>query len=203
MLAEALCRFGSVEALEGAPEALDFLRQRTELKVHEGGVPAPQLPGDAFDLVTAFDVIEHIENDGEAVADIYRLTRPGGHSMITVPAGPWLWSNHDEIHHHFRRYTRRGLRGLLVGAGFSVEFISPFQTLLFPALVLMRMARKVIPPRQGKEVPKVPSSALNSLLRGVFGLERLWLSRGLRSPFGSSLVALSQKPPRAAAGPIS
>ena len=191
MLAEALTRFGRVTALEAAPEALTHLERRNDLTIVRGILPNPDLPRGAYDLVTGFDVLEHIEDDRSAMADIADVLRPGGLLLLTVPAHPALWSDHDEIHHHFRRYRPGEVEDLAGGSGLAVRFSSPFQTLLFPLILAERLMRRL---RPSEAPPEVPPRPVNWIARRVFSLERHWIAHRVRAPIGSSHIVLATKP---------
>jgi SAM-dependent methyltransferase len=192
-MTEALTRFGEVEALEGAAEALAWLRTRPGIVVHEGVLPGAGLPAANYGLVTAFDVLEHIADDRAALAEIARLVAPGGYLLVTVPAHPRLWSEWDDANHHHRRYRPRQLEERVRAAGFEIVFSSPMQTLLFPAFVLERAWRRLRPEGAATLEVRVPAAPVNRLLEGVFALERHWLSRGLRAPVGSSHLLWAQR----------
>lgn len=191
MLAEALTRFGRVTALEAAPEALAHLERRKDLAIVRGILPNPDLPRGAYDLVTGFDVLEHIEDDRSAMADLADVLRPGGLLLLTVPAHPALWSDHDEIHHHFRRYRPGEVENLARASGLEVRFSSPFQTLLFPLFLAERLMRRL---RPSEAYTDVPPAAVNWIARRVFSFERHWIARCIRAPIGSSHLVLAAKP---------
>jgi SAM-dependent methyltransferase len=155
-----------------------------------GNAPLPQLTGvedGAYDLVALLDVLEHVEEDHEALLSIARKLKPGGKILITVPAHPWMWSAHDEVNHHKRRYTRKGLRKVLLGAGLEIELLSWFNSLLFPLAAAARLVGRVTGNKDSDD--KMPPKALNSLFETVFGWERYALGRMPLSP-GVSLVAI-------------
>lgn len=183
-LSQMLGRFGGVVAVESSPEAMRRLRQRKGLTAVEARLPSLPFRSGTFDFATAFDVLEHIEDDVAAVGELARVLRHGGHFLGTVPAHPSLWSGHDEVHAHFRRYRPGELESRLEAAGFHVEFATPFQTLLLPAFVTHRWLSRLVskPPAP----PSRPPSALNALLETVFASERRWVRRGWRLPVGSS-----------------
>lgn len=191
MLAEVLTRFGTVTALEAAPEALAHLERREGITIVRGILPNEHLPRAAYDLVTVFDVLEHIEDDRSAMSDLAEVLRPGGRLLLTVPAHPWLWSSHDEIHHHFRRYRPGEVEDLARTSGLEVRFSSPFQTLLFPLILAERLVRRL---RPSEEHTEVPPRLVNWIARGVFSFERHWIARRIRAPIGSSHIVLAIKP---------
>lgn len=106
--------------------------------------------------------------------------------LITVPAYQWLWSQHDEINHHKRRYEKATLRAALTGAGFNILRISFFNSILFPAALVQRL---VAGPSSDMAL-KIPPAPINALLREVFAMER-FLLRSFNFPFGLSLLAVA------------
>lgn len=139
-----------------------------------------------FDLVTLFDVLEHIEDDDQAVELVHRALRPGGRLILTVPAMPSLWSAHDELHRHYRRYTKKGLGALLAGR-FEIERLSYYNSLLWPLAALERwLTRRTADQRT--EVER-SSGLLNGLLYRVFIAEIPLLKLRFPFPCGVSLLA--------------
>lgn len=152
--------------------------------------PADRLPfADAtVDVATAFDVLEHLDDDVAAAAELRRVLRAGGAAIVTVPAYRWLWSEHDVRHHHRRRYTRTTLRRTLESAGLEVHRLGYLMSLLLPLALVERLAARARrrPPR-GLAVPPAP---VNALLLGVVAAERrLVLAGGL--PFGLTVFAVA------------
>lgn len=171
--------------------AIEYARRRGLTRLALGTLEEFPHPGERFDLITALDVIEHIQDDVSVLRQMGGRLAPGGTIIVTVPAHPWLWSAHDEINHHFRRYTRRSLTNSIEGAGLRVDHVSPFNTLLFPLALAQRAVARVT----GKLLDDgltVPSGWLNVSLRSIFELERHAIGRvGL--PFGLSLIAVARK----------
>lgn len=197
-IARAMTRFGEVWALEGVPRLLEVLRGELGLNTVDGFLPNESLSSNHFDFVTALDVLEHIEDDMGACREIHRVLKPSGHLLVTVPAHPFLWSDHDESHHHFRRYRPQDVGPLLTSSGFQVVFETPFQFYLFPALLLERVARRLAGRKgAGKEGVQPPPGPINRFLERVFSRESRRVSRGGRFPFGSSHLVLARKPGRA------
>ncbi len=190
LVARAMAELGEVEALEMMPEALAHL-ERTGVAVRRGGLPAPELPDAHYGLVTAFDVLEHIEDDHGAMVDVARLLAPGGAFVATVPAHPVLFGPHDRAHHHQRRYTRARLVDVIAGAGLEIAFLSPYLTVLFPLFLVDRVLQRIRP--GNGEVGQLPR-ALDALLEGLFAVERRWLARGWSSPVGASFLVRAVKP---------
>ena len=176
--------------------ALGFCRKRGLRRLVRGSMDAVPFADAAFDVVTALDVIEHVEDDVAALRETARVLRPGGVALITVPAHPWLWSDHDRALHHVRRYRRRELIGRLRDAGLRPLYLSYYNSFLFPAVAAQRLAQGLVrawrrpdpePPRSDVRLPPRP---VNAALRELFAGERLWLARG-RLPMGVSLVTVA------------
>lgn len=149
-------------------------------------------PDSSVDLLIALDVLEHCEDDMAAGCEAFRVLRPGGFFVLTVPALMSLWGPHDEINAHYRRYTRRSLQAALAQAGLELDRITYFNTLLLPVGYLTRAFARLTGSRAATGVD-LPPAALNAALRGVFSVERPWLRRrGL--PVGMSLLAVARKP---------
>jgi SAM-dependent methyltransferase len=189
-----LQEFGDVEGLECSSDALDYCRSRVgdAVPLHQGLLPDGIPAGHCYDLVTAFDVIEHIPDEVEALRAMRQALQPGGTLLCTVPAFMFLWGPHDDINHHYRRYTRALLVKQLSRAGFKVRRVSYFNTLLFPPIAGVRLARRVIPSRQngGSDFSVGPPLA-NRVLTSLFAAERHVLPRA-PLPFGVSLVAMAR-----------
>ncbi|HEY8189759.1 MAG TPA: class I SAM-dependent methyltransferase [Micavibrio sp.] len=146
-----------------------------------------------FDLIGAFDVIEHIDKDYESVRALHALTADGGFALFTVPAWPFLWSHHDVIHHHKRRYTRSEFSTLLQEAGYKVDYISYYNFLLFPVVALVRFLKKTLKIDRNPDdaLPRYPF--INAILRAIFSSERYILSQRIALPFGVSIIAVCRK----------
>ncbi|MDO8848035.1 MAG: class I SAM-dependent methyltransferase [Coriobacteriia bacterium] len=143
------------------------------------------------DVVTALDVLEHLDDDISAALEIARVLRPGGIALVTVPAFAWLWGPHDTLNAHQRRYRRFEIEQTVTAAGLEVERASYFNTLLFPLAVVQRMAEKLIGKRGATE--KVPPGPLNAAFYHVFRLE-MALLRHMRLPWGVSIIVVARKP---------
>ena len=176
-------------------EGLAFARQRLGTEVQLLQMDARSLPyKEEFDVVGAFDVLEHIEDDRQVLAEMYRATKPGGGILLTVPQHPWLWSRLDEISHHVRRYTRKELQEKVESAGFSLEYCCSFVSLLLPLMILSRKLRRPRPreEEERREFGLWPplSWALERTLDFELGLLRL----GIKLPVGGSVLLAARKP---------
>jgi SAM-dependent methyltransferase len=148
---------------------------------------------DEFDVVGAFDVLEHLVEDNTALAQMFNATRPGGGLLVTVPQQRYLWSASDEHAMHQRRYSCAELRRKVETAGFQIERITSFNSLLFPLMVWSRMQQKrdqEFQPWRELEI----SSALNKILESILKLERLLIEKGLSFPVGGSLLLIGRRP---------
>ena len=146
--------------------------------------------GDTFDLVAMLDVLEHIEDDVGSLRALRERLREDGSILITVPAVPWLWSDHDEIHHHKRRYTKAGLRQVLQQAGLKVDHVSYFNTLLFPLALAQRLASRFSSKKFAGD--SMPSRFVNGMLKSVFAFENR-LAWRINLPVGLSLYAVARR----------
>lgn len=189
---DLLRRHGRLSAVELDDFARDHLQRTTGLDVWYGALPdaLPKFP-ERFELVCLFDVLEHVEPDVEALRALGKCLAPGGRVLVTVPAYPWMWSGHDAVLHHFRRYTKMGLSTVLREAGFEVDRITSFNTLLFPAAALARLAVKAT---GGNCSPgsSTQLKLLNTTLSRIFVSERTLL-RYTNLPFGLSLMAVASR----------
>jgi len=147
---------------------------------------------DSFDAVFALDIVEHLDDDRGCVEDVFRVLRPGGMLLVTVPAFAWLWSQWDVELGHRRRYRRKRLKGLLTTAGFEVRWSSYFfGWLSLPALAIRKT--KSLFRRSYRSDFRVGPRALNPVLLALSRFD-LWLARTIGLPIGTSLGAVGLKP---------
>jgi SAM-dependent methyltransferase len=184
-----LSGFGHVDGLELDEEARALSEKRLGRKVMSA--PLPELagvPDRQYDLIGAFDVIEHIADDRAALASIAAKLKPTGKFVMTVPAHQWMWSAHDVVNHHKRRYSKRGLKSLVESSPLKLERIGYFNSLLFPVAVAQRAASKA----RGAEDADVtlPPAPINTTLEKIFAAERYLVGR-LPLPPGLSLFAVA------------
>jgi SAM-dependent methyltransferase len=146
-----------------------------------------------FDVIGAFDVLEHIEQDGAVLCEMFRAVRPGGGIMLTVPQHPFLWSRTDEHARHKRRYTRREMIDKVRRAGFGIARATSFVSLLLPAMVVSRAAGRAT--RRADPLPELGIGAgMNAILTRVLAAERALIERGVSFPAGGSLLVVARKP---------
>lgn len=186
-----LREFGRVSAFEYDDQARAFATRASDIAVAPGELPDRiNLGRQTFDLIAMFDVLEHIEEDCASLSRLREHLAPQGRIVITVPAFAWLWSKHDELHHHKRRYSRDHLRNAIVRAGLKPVTIGYFNTLLFPLALVQRLASRLW--SQESAIERRPPAAFNRALAAIFGLERLAAARW-SLPFGLSLFAVAER----------
>jgi SAM-dependent methyltransferase len=186
-----LSRFGQVEASELDPVARELASERLGRPVVEAALPdLSMFASDSYDLVALLDVLEHVPDDRNSLRATYQLLKPGGALLLTVPINPWMWSAHDVAHHHHRRYRKQEIRQLAEESGYSIDLLSPFNSLLFPPIAAVRLLGKLTGKDDSDDA--MPSPIVNKVLDGVFGLERGLIGR-VPMPFGVSLVAVLRR----------
>jgi SAM-dependent methyltransferase len=187
---EALRRRGhAVVGLDIRREGLEAIRRRGSPRTHpvQGHAGALPFASGRFGLVTILDVLEHVADDRGLLAEARRVLRPGGTLLLTVPAGPWLWSHRDEAAGHRRRYTAEGLRTVLSHARLTAHDVRYYQCLLFPVVAASRwLGRRGLATRDAEDTPP---RLLNLAFGAVTRLE-LRLGDVVRWPFGASVVAV-------------
>ena len=199
---DMLAPFGQVVGADFAPQALAFCRARGEEQgrrypLTRADVRRLPFAADSFDAVTAMDVIEHIDDDKAASAEILRVLKPGGRLFVTVPAYQFLWSEHDEALHHYRRYTAPHLKDVFQRVGFGVPKVSYTVTSLLPPIAAYRLIARGLPrPRENgeKKADLVSvSPRVNAALQALCDWETR-LTRRINLPFGVTVVCVAEKP---------
>jgi|APLak6261675434_1056106.scaffolds.fasta_scaffold01230_2 2-polyprenyl-3-methyl-5-hydroxy-6-metoxy-1,4-benzoquinol methylase len=189
-----LARFGVVSGAEYSSDA----RERAQRRFPEVSISRCELPDDLpagpYTVVTAFDVIEHVDDPVGALRSMSQRLAPDGQLVVTVPAFQFLWSQHDVSLHHRRRYSRELLVEHMTAAGLRVTFESYFNTALFPVVLAARLAGRVLPrPTTPHDTDLRPlPGPFNAALTRLFGSESKVLARG-RLPVGVSLIAVGER----------
>jgi len=184
-----LSRFGVVEAIEIDPAARAIATERLGRPV--GDAPLPELPGvprGAFDLVAVLDVVEHIADDAAALAAMRSLLKPGGKVLIAVPAHQWMWSAHDVVNHHHRRYSKTTLAAAIRAGGLVPTHLTWFNSLLFPLAAAARIAGRLMGRDDSDDSP--PPAPVNKAFEAAFRLERYLVGR-VPMPPGLSILTLA------------
>jgi len=183
---------GETYGMDMSDDAINFSREIYKGVVKKGSLPhSVPYESNSFTLVVALDVIEHIEDDVSALEAIKDTLVPGGKLIVTVPACMFLWSEHDDLNEHKRRYSLSELREKLTVAGFVVEKISYFNSFLFPIISLVRFSNKLFN-RVSESDVALPSPFINYLLKKIFSAERFFL-KFMNFPIGVSILAVAQK----------
>ena len=186
-----LARRGTVTGVELSDTSVGLARARHTGDVISGSVLQMPFASASFDLAVCLDVLEHLEDDRAALRELRRVVAPGGSLLVTVPAYQWLWSGHDEVNHHYRRYTQRSLRRVAEQAGWQQVRSTHFNSLLLPVAILLRVldrfSRKTTESSLDLWVPPQP---FNWLLERPMRLEAAVIGHGGRIPVGLSLLAV-------------
>jgi SAM-dependent methyltransferase len=187
-----LSKYGDAEGVDVSSDALAFCRERGLQKVKRGAIE--KLPYDeaTFDLVTALDVVEHLDDDLAGLKEMRRVLRPGGRVLIFVPTFMFLWGLQDEVSNHRRRYRMSELSTVLEKAGFEVERTTYANiTFFLPILVMRKLMRLTGIKAESENNINVP--ALNGVLSRVLGAESTIL-RYMNLPFGVSGLCIARRP---------
>jgi SAM-dependent methyltransferase len=182
-----------VTCLDTSPIALDYCRQRGLKNLVNSDLNTFAQKSEKFDLITTLDVLEHIDDDLSVIKAASSLLSDKGWFVATVPAYQWLWSQHDVIHRHVRRYTLGRFKQRLEAGNFRIEYSSYFNTFLFPPAVAKRLIEKVLGSEK-KETQPVDnvSQFQNRLFTSIFLSEENILKH-CRMPFGLSIMAICKK----------
>ena len=180
--------FGSEVLVDGLVHSARHLRNVELLQMDGRKMPFKS----EFDVIGAFDVLEHVDDDQQVLTEAHRALTPDGGLLLTVPQHPFLWSASDDYAHHKRRYSRVVLRQRVERAGFRIVRCSSFVTLLMPLLMTSRWSKRKLEdfnPRAEFEIP----STVNWILERLLGLERTLIQSGVDLPFGGSLLLVARK----------
>ena len=186
-----LARRGPVTGVELSQTSVELARGRNSGEVIAGSVLEMPFPDASFDLAVCLDVIVHLDDDLAALRELRRTVAPGGSLLVTVPAYQWLWSGHDEINHHHRRYTRRSLRKVAEEAGWKQTRTTYFNSLLLPVAILLRVLERFNTKTTESSLDLwIPPEPVNWILERPLALEAAMIGHGGRIPAGLSLLAV-------------
>lgn len=192
---ELLGEFGEVTSVEYDKDCCDFVKRETGIEVVNASILHLPFENNMYDLVCAFDVIEHVEEDALAVSEMKRVCRSDGIISVTVPAFNFLWSQHDEVNHHYRRYTKGKLLALINADG-KLIYATYFNFWLFFPIAAFRLATSRFSnhAHNGKNSSSDfavggGNKLLNTLFFRLFNSENFFISRFMKLPVGVSILA--------------
>ena len=187
---DMLAAFGNAEGVDVSDEALEFCRKKG-LSVQKGLAEKLPFDDETFDITTALDVVEHLEDDLAGLRELYRVTKSGGRALIFVPAFMWLWGVQDDVSNHRIRYTRRQIVDRLQKAGFEIERATYANITFFAPILAGRLLMRLTGFKPASE-NNLNISLLNGIFGKIFSSESLWL-KYFNLPFGVSIVLLVRK----------
>ncbi|MFN4083935.1 MAG: class I SAM-dependent methyltransferase [Bacteroidia bacterium] len=194
---EMLEAFGTVKSIEYDKECFEFVKEKLNIDIEQGSILDLNFEENTFDIVCAFDVIEHVHDDEKAAYEMRRVCKKNGYIFVTVPAFMSLWGPHDVVNHHYRRYKIKRLKHIF-SLNSRLEFVSYFNTLLFIPIFMVRFLSNLTPwllkrEGSGSDFGMFKSAWLNVLFYTIFILEKPILSKRIRLPFGVSAMIISRK----------
>jgi SAM-dependent methyltransferase len=190
---DELARYGRVAGVDANPDAVERAHCRGHRDVRVARVEELPFRAESFDVVTCLDVVEHTPDDRATLAELRRVTREGGVLLVTVPAYQSLWSWHDVVNLHFRRYDSASLRAVARAAGWEVIGDTHFNSVLLPATAAVRVAQRHRRTHERSDLELTPA-ALNGVLELPMRLEARLVAAGVRLPAGLSLLATMRRP---------
>jgi len=187
-----LAKIGKVFAFELSDIMLTQAKARNIGVIEHGKLP-DEIPfsEQKFDLITMFDVLEHIEDDASALSALVTRLNADGALFITVPAFGWLFSQHDRLHHHFRRYSKKELIAKIQAAGLAVEYTTYWNIFLFPVVAAIRIISSKTTSKTSIGT-KTPASWLNNLMIKLVSSEKFIIPK-INVPFGLSIILIARK----------
>jgi SAM-dependent methyltransferase len=195
---EILSKYGKVTSLEYDKECCDFVKANLNVEITNGSILELPYKDNCFDLVCAFDVIEHVEDDRLALSEMKRVCKTGGLIAVTVPAFMSLWSHHDVVNHHYRRYTKTNLLKVFSTNHLHMTIGTYYNTILFLPIFIFRLFTKIIPKKwirsgAGSDATLTNEKGfVNSMMYNIFNIE-LFLLKFIKFPFGVSIFISSIK----------
>ncbi|MBJ7348210.1 MAG: methyltransferase domain-containing protein [Thermoleophilaceae bacterium] len=190
-----LARLGTVFGAELDSQSAEIAKRRDVGEIVQCVVETMPFEPATFDLITCLDVIEHVKVDSEAFRELLRVAKPGGFLVVTVPAYKWLWSHHDVVNQHYRRYTHARLKTAALAEGWQCIRTGYFNSIMLPLAAIVRLSERVRPksPDHGLDLDLPPRMA-NRLLEFPLKIENLLIRCGIRLPAGVSVIAVFQRP---------
>ncbi len=192
---EMLSRHGQVSAMELDEVACQLANERQITKVKLGNLPDKIPFNGEYDLIVMLDVLEHLDDEQATLLALSSRLKPGGWLLITVPAYQFLWSEHDDINHHKRRYVLKRLKQVVSQADFRVLYAGYFNTFLFPVVAVVRLLKNLLRIQSNVKVSSdlgLPPKPVNQFLTFLFASERHFVNR-ISLPFGVSILLLAHR----------
>ena len=188
-----LSKYGNVVAMERDSNAYKKAISRKVGQVYQGELPSGVHEDikQEHSLIVLLDVLEHIDDDDMALATLNKYLKQRGRLLVTVPAYQFLWTHRDEQHHHKRRYALTNLKKIMKQNGWKINYISYFNTFLFPLALIDRLKQKIFPVMQDSDL-KMPSKWLNDLFKLIFSFESKLIGK-IVLPFGLSIIVIAEK----------
>lgn len=183
--------YGQAEGVDISEQAVEFCKQRGLGSVKLGAIEELPFEDQSFDIITALDVLEHLDDDAAGLQEMKRVLRPGGTLLLFVPAFMFLWGVQDDVSHHRRRYRLPALRRLLEQGGFKVEKASYANITFFVPVLLVRTFMRWLGIRASTEY-EINIKKMNTPFSHLFAAERVVLTRG-RFPFGVSALCVARR----------
>ncbi len=193
MLSSLFAQEAEITSLDFSHDALKFCDSMNLKRLIRADAQSLPVQDESFEHVFCFDIIEHLENDTQALREMYRVLRPGGRVLLTTPAYKFLWSSFDDLNWHKRRYTKRELKKILRDADFNIDKLSYYNFFLFPLAVARRVYEKLFKREQEEYYLPEVGRLTNTLFKRIFSFERFLLPY-ISFPFGVSLIAIISKP---------
>jgi len=193
---EILKKFGNITGLDSNTDALEIMRQ-AGYDALDGDIEKINLQNDFYDCVCCFDVLEHIPNDKLAIKKISSSLKKNGYFIFTVPAFQFLFSPHDKAMGHFRRYSKKKIKKILQNEGFEIVTINYWNSLLFPAVLLFRLLKRIIYKLKQENTYTTDLENFNSLvdriLFAILNVENFLCRHGIKFPFGLTIYGIAKK----------
>jgi SAM-dependent methyltransferase len=189
---EMLAGFGEVTSLEYDQDCCRFVKEKLNKDFICASITRLPFDKNTYDIVCAFDVIEHVDDHCQAAAEMLRVCRPGGAVVCTVPAYSFLWSHHDVVNHHVRRYTMNELSALFQKDS-RIIYKTYFNFFLFPVIALLRLADRVLKLKSirkdaGSDFSIIKHRFINGFFYQVMRAENFFVKRRISLPFGVSIL---------------
>jgi SAM-dependent methyltransferase len=192
-----LSQLGTVCGLDFSPDALTFCQKRGIKQLVRASATSLPFADASYNVITALGLIEHLDDDKGFLRELYRVCKPEGHILLLTSAYNFLWSEHDEIVHHKRRYARKQVEALLNASGFKVVSSSYVNTLLFVPILFIRLIQRLVSSGghslYGSPDLFMPRQTMNRLLYRMLWIEAQFL-KVTTFPFGVGIVLLAKRP---------